>query len=122
MAGSCPPVFDRAIGPAASASRGPARRATARRATCGNVVSPRSTAQLVSPKGKSSFVLSDDYRPPSPLREVVANASVDDLTPENPVAAEMAQMRETLEEIRKEYYQETRCLSLCVRIFRLFAP
>jgi hypothetical protein len=47
------------------------------------------------------IVLADDYSPPSPLREVAANRSVDQLAPENPVAAEMAQMRETLEEIRK---------------------
>jgi hypothetical protein len=47
------------------------------------------------------IVLADDYSPPSPLREMAANASVDRLVPDDPVAAEMAQMRETLEEIRK---------------------
>jgi len=47
------------------------------------------------------IVLADGYTPPSPLREVAANASVDQLAPENPVAAEMAQMREALEDIRK---------------------
>jgi hypothetical protein len=47
------------------------------------------------------IVLADGYIPPSPLREMAANASVDQLVPENPLAAEMAQMRETLEEIRK---------------------
>ena len=46
-------------------------------------------------------VLNEDYLPPSPLREVAANRSVDQLAPENPIAAEMAQMRETLEDIRK---------------------
>lgn len=47
------------------------------------------------------IALDDNYAPPSPLREVAANRSVDQLAPENPLAAEMAQMRETLEEIRK---------------------
>lgn len=47
------------------------------------------------------IVLAEDYLPPSPLREVAANRSVDQLAPENPVAAEMAQMRETLEDIRR---------------------
>ena len=47
------------------------------------------------------IVLAADYSPPSPLREVAANRSVNQLAPENPIAAEMAQMRETLEEIRK---------------------
>lgn len=47
------------------------------------------------------IVLSDDYLPPSPLREVAANRSVDQLAPENPIAAEMAQIRETLEDIRQ---------------------
>jgi hypothetical protein len=47
------------------------------------------------------IVLSDNYIPPSPLREVAANQSVDELAPDNPIAAELAQMRETLDEIRK---------------------
>jgi hypothetical protein len=46
-------------------------------------------------------VLHDGYAPPSPLRDVSANRSVDQLAPDNPLAAEMAQMRETLEDIRK---------------------
>jgi hypothetical protein len=53
-------------------------------------------------KASLAIVLADDYTAPSPLREVAANASVDDLAPENPVAAEMAQMREALEDIRKK--------------------
>ena len=48
-----------------------------------------------------TMVLSEDYRPPSPLRKVAANQSVDELAPDNPIAAELAQMRETLDEIRK---------------------
>jgi hypothetical protein len=48
------------------------------------------------------IILSDGYLPPSPLREVAANRSVDDLAPKDPIAAEMAQIRETLEEIRKK--------------------
>jgi hypothetical protein len=47
------------------------------------------------------IVLADDYVPPSPLRELAANASVDRLAPDNPIAAEIAQMRETLEDVRK---------------------
>jgi hypothetical protein len=47
------------------------------------------------------IVLSDDYVPPSPLRDVAASASIDRLAPENPIAAEIAQIRETLEELRK---------------------
>ena len=47
------------------------------------------------------IVLDEEYSPPSPLREVAANHSIDQLAPENPIAAEMAQIRETLEAIRK---------------------
>jgi hypothetical protein len=47
------------------------------------------------------LVLAADYVPPSPLREVAANRSVDQLAPDDPLAAEMAQIRETLEEIHK---------------------
>ncbi len=46
------------------------------------------------------IVLADGYVPPSPLRELAANASVDRLAPENPIAAELAQVRENLEELR----------------------
>ena len=46
------------------------------------------------------MVLDDKYEPPSPLRELAATRSVDQLAPENPLAAEMAQIRETLEQIR----------------------
>ena len=46
------------------------------------------------------IVLSEGYEPPTPLREVAANRSVDELAPKDPVAAEMAQIREALEEIR----------------------
>jgi hypothetical protein len=53
------------------------------------------------------IVLDADYTPPSPLRDVAANRSVDDLAPENPLAAEMAQMRETLEEVRKNVTPRT---------------
>jgi hypothetical protein len=47
------------------------------------------------------IVLAEDYVPPSPLRDVAANRSVDQLAPNDPLAAEVAQMRETLEDIRK---------------------
>lgn len=53
------------------------------------------------------IVLDADYTPPSPLRDVAANRSVDDLAPENPLAAEMAQIRETLEEVRKNVTPRT---------------
>jgi hypothetical protein len=53
------------------------------------------------------IVLGEGYEPPSPLREVAANRSVDQLAPEDPVAAEMAQMREALEEIRKRVTPRT---------------
>ena len=46
-------------------------------------------------------VLADGYIPPSPLRELAANRSVDQLAPTNPIAAELAQMRESIEDIRK---------------------
>jgi hypothetical protein len=45
-------------------------------------------------------VLAVGYTPPSPLREVAASRSVDQLAPENPLAAEMTRIRETLELIR----------------------
>jgi hypothetical protein len=45
------------------------------------------------------IVLDDNYSPPSPLRDVAINRSIDQLAPENPLAAEMAQIRRTLEEI-----------------------
>jgi hypothetical protein len=47
------------------------------------------------------MVLADDYTAPSPLRNVATKHSVDQLAPENPLAAEMAQVREILEEIRQ---------------------
>jgi hypothetical protein len=47
------------------------------------------------------IVMQDDYAPPSPLRDLAANRSVDQLAPENPIAAEIAQMREAMEDIRR---------------------
>jgi len=47
------------------------------------------------------IVLRDGYTVRSPLQEVAANRSVDQLAPENPLAAEMAQMRQALEDIRQ---------------------
>ncbi len=47
------------------------------------------------------IVLKPDYRPASPLAEAAANRSLDELAPENPVAAELAAIREALEEVRK---------------------
>jgi hypothetical protein len=47
-----------------------------------------------------AIVLADGYLAPSPLREVAAKRSVDDLAPDDPIAAEIAQIREALEEIR----------------------
>lgn len=54
------------------------------------------------------IVLANSYLPPSPLRDVAANRSVDQLAPENPIAAEMTQIRETLESIQNEYRNPTR--------------
>jgi hypothetical protein len=48
------------------------------------------------------IVLGNDYSPPSPLRDVATIRSIDQLAPEDPHAAEMAQIREALEEIRKK--------------------
>jgi hypothetical protein len=45
------------------------------------------------------IVLAENYTPRSPLHEVAANRSLDQLAPENPLAAEMAQIRKTLEDI-----------------------
>jgi hypothetical protein len=53
------------------------------------------------------IVLAEGYVPPSPLREVAANRSVDDLAPEDPVAAEMSQIREGIEDIRKRLPRRT---------------
>lgn len=47
-------------------------------------------------------VLREGYEPPSPLRGAAANLSIDRLIPSDPKAAELAQIRESLEEIRKE--------------------
>ena len=52
-------------------------------------------------------VLSDGYLPPSPLREVAISRSVDDLIPDDPMAAELAQMRDTLDDIRKHVTTRT---------------
>lgn len=46
-------------------------------------------------------VIAEGYMPPSPLKEIAASRSVDQLAPENPLAAEMSQIRETVEEIRR---------------------
>ena len=69
-------------------------------ATSGLTYSQGETAKVYLQQSLK-IVLAEDYSPPTPLRDVAANASVDQLAPENPIAAEMAQIRETLEEIRK---------------------
>jgi hypothetical protein len=56
---------------------------------------------IASLKESLKIVLADGYESPSPLRDVAASRSVDALAPKEPLAAEMAQMRETLEEIRR---------------------
>ena len=58
-------------------------------------------------KESLDIVLGDGYLPSSPLREAAANRSVDELAPEDPIAAELGQMRETLEEIRKKVTSRT---------------
>jgi hypothetical protein len=74
---------------------------------------PSGLAYVQGERAKASLqeslriVRGEHYSPPSPLREVAANRSVDQLAPEDPVAREMAQMRETLEEIRKNVRPRT---------------
>lgn len=46
------------------------------------------------------IVLADGFVPPSPLREIAGSQSLDALAPENPLASEIGQIRETLEEIK----------------------
>jgi len=55
-------------------------------------------ASLVESLG---VVLADGYLPPSPLKEIAASRSVDQLAPDNPLAAEMTQIRESVEDIRR---------------------
>jgi hypothetical protein len=62
-------------------------------------------------KESLKIVLANDYSPPSPLREVGANRSVDQLAPEDPLAAEMAQIRETLADIHKRLPRRTVAVS-----------
>lgn len=47
-----------------------------------------------------TVLLSDDFKPSSLVTEVAAARSLDQLAPENPVASELAAIRETLEELR----------------------
>jgi hypothetical protein len=55
----------------------------------------------VSLQESLNIVLADNYVPPSPLRELAANASLDQLAPENPIAAELTQIRKSLEEVQQ---------------------
>jgi len=48
------------------------------------------------------IVLADNYEPPSPLRDVAINRSIEELAGKDPHAAEMAQVYEALEDIRKK--------------------
>lgn len=48
------------------------------------------------------IVLEDGYVPPSPLRNVAANRSLDELATRDPVAAELADMREVLDDIQEK--------------------
>jgi hypothetical protein len=57
------------------------------------------------------IVLAEGYIPPSPLREVAANRSVDELAPADPLAAEMSQIREGIEDIRKRLPRRTAALA-----------
>lgn len=60
------------------------------------------TSAIADLRKSLRIVLADGYVPPSPLREVATIRSIDELAPEDPRAAEMAQIREALEEIRKK--------------------
>jgi hypothetical protein len=67
-----------------------------------NGLSARQGQSAVAALSKSlEIVLGESYTPRSPLQAVAANRSVDQLAPDNPLAAEMSQMREALEEIRQ---------------------
>jgi hypothetical protein len=55
----------------------------------------------LSLRNSLTIVLADKYVPPSPLREAAAYRSVDQLAPENPLAAEMAKIRDTLEKLQE---------------------
>lgn len=57
------------------------------------------TSAIASLRESLRIVLDDNYSPPSPLRDVATSRSIDQLAPENPLAAEMAQMRKALEGI-----------------------
>jgi hypothetical protein len=68
-----------------------------------NGLSARQGQRAVTALSESlKIVLNESYMPRSPLQEVAANRSVDQLAPDNPLAAEMGQMREVLEEIRQK--------------------
>jgi hypothetical protein len=57
-----------------------------------------------------AIVLAADYVPPSPMRDIAASRSIDDLAPESPLAAlaaEMAQFRESLEDVRRRVTPRT---------------
>lgn len=47
-----------------------------------------------------AVVLADDYKPRSPLTAVATGRRIDDLSPSDPIAADLALMREGLEELR----------------------
>lgn len=54
------------------------------------------------------IVLEDGYVPPSPVREAAGTQSLDALAPENPLAAELGLVRETLDLLRLELHQFNR--------------
>ncbi len=53
-------------------------------------------------------VLASGYVPASPLTEIAARRSLDELAPQNPIAAELAAIRESLAALRAEIAQERR--------------
>ena len=49
-----------------------------------------------------AIVRAADYRPASPLADVAASRSLDQLAPDNPLAAEMASIKEVVKEIQRD--------------------
>jgi hypothetical protein len=62
---------------------------------------PQAEEAKASLRKALEVVLDSGYRPASPLTEAAASRSLDELAPENPVAAELGAIREALEEVRQ---------------------
>jgi len=56
-------------------------------------------------------VMEPGYDPPSPMKDLAANRSIDSLAPDNPMAAELQQIREAVEELRRGASRPRRLVS-----------